>query len=83
VHELDKCWRSVLASRPEPIVCVDLTGVTFIDEAGKACLAALHRLADCVTKAILDEIAQAEQLASGVLSNDDPTLVQTQDKTSE
>ncbi len=59
VQELEKCWRSVLAARPQSIVRVDLTGVTFIDEAGKACLAALHHLgaeflaADCATKAIL------------------------------
>jgi hypothetical protein len=36
-----------------------------IDEAGKACLAALHRqgagfiTADCLTKAIVDEITQS------------------------
>jgi anti-anti-sigma regulatory factor len=78
VQVLDRCWQSVLARRIEPTVCVDLSGVTFIDEAGKACLAALYRLgaefltADCVTKAVLDEIAEAEQLASRMLSNGDP-----------
>jgi len=67
VQELDKCWRSALVSRPEPKICIDLTDVTFIDAAGKACLAALHHLgaeflaADCATKAILDEIAQSAQ----------------------
>jgi anti-anti-sigma regulatory factor len=41
---------------------VDLTGVTFIDAAGKACLAAMHRqgaefiAADCLTKSIVAEI---------------------------
>jgi hypothetical protein len=41
---------------------VDLTGVTFIDAAGKACLAAMHRqgaefvTADCLTKGIVAEI---------------------------
>jgi hypothetical protein len=44
---------------------VDLTGVTFIDAAGKACLADLHRqgaelvAADCLTKAVVDEIINA------------------------
>jgi anti-anti-sigma regulatory factor len=60
-----------MASQTDPVLLVDLTGVTFIDEAGKACLAALHRRGaefvaiDCMTKAILDEIAQStEQVES-------------------
>jgi ABC-type transporter Mla MlaB component len=62
VRELEECWQRALALQPEPILRVDLTGVTFIDEAGKACLAALHRqeaefvAADCLTKAIVAEI---------------------------
>ena len=62
VRVLQECWQRALASRPEPILRVDLTGATFIDEAGKACLAALHRqgaefvAADCLTKAIVAEI---------------------------
>ncbi len=65
VQELEECWERVLASQPEPILRVDLTGVTFIEEAGKACLAALHRQGaefvapDCLTKAIVAEIASA------------------------
>jgi hypothetical protein len=45
---------------------VDLTGVTFVDAAGRARLAAMHRngaefvAADCLMKAIVDEIG-AEQ----------------------
>lgn len=67
MQELDKCWRSALARRPEPIVSVDLTGVTFIDEAGKSCLEALHRLGaefiatDCVTKDLLAEITHSAE----------------------
>jgi anti-anti-sigma regulatory factor len=62
VRVLEECWQRALASQPEPILRVDLTGVTFIEEAGKACLAALHRqgakfvAADCLTKAIVAEI---------------------------
>ena len=62
VRELEECWQSALASPPEPVLRVDLTGVTLIDEAGKACLAALHRqgaeflAADCLTIAIVAEI---------------------------
>ena len=62
VRVLQECWQSSLARPRRPMLRVDLTGVTFIDEAGKACLAALHRqqaefeTADCLTKAIVDEI---------------------------
>ena len=65
VQVLEECWQSALASQREPILRVDLTGVTFIEEAGKACLAALHRqgakfvAADCLTKAVVAEITQA------------------------
>ena len=43
VRELHECWRSTLAGRRRPAVCVDLAGVTFVDAAGKALLAQLHR----------------------------------------
>jgi hypothetical protein len=45
---------------------VDLTGVTSIDAAGRACLLALHRqsaefiTADCLMKAVVDEIIQSD-----------------------
>lgn len=64
VSELEECWQRTLTHQAEPILRVDLTGVTFIEEAGKACLAALHRqgakfvAADCLTKAIVAEITQ-------------------------
>ncbi len=60
--ELEKCWQRALARQRKPILGVDLTGVTFIDDAGKTCLAAMYRqgaefvAADCMTKAILAEI---------------------------
>jgi ABC-type transporter Mla MlaB component len=65
LRELEQCWQSTLARQHKPIVRVDLTGVTFINAAGQACLAALHRegaeflAADCLTKAVVDEITQA------------------------
>ena len=46
------------------MVRIDLTGVTFIDAAGRACLAAMHRQGaefiapDCLTKATVAEITQ-------------------------
>ena len=65
VKEVEQCWQSTLARQRKPILRVDLTGVTFIDDAGKACLAAMHRqgaelvAADCLTKEIVAEIIQA------------------------
>jgi hypothetical protein len=65
VRELEKCWQSARACGHKPILRVDLTGLTSIDVAGRACLAALHRqgaefvAADCLTKAIVAEITQA------------------------
>ena len=64
VRELKECWRSALARQRKSVLRVDLTGVTFIDDAGKAYLAALHRLgaefvaADCLTKALVAEITK-------------------------
>jgi anti-anti-sigma regulatory factor len=65
VRVLEECWQSALARQREPILRVDLTGVTFIDAAGRACLAALHRrgaefiAADCLTKAVVAEITRS------------------------
>src|ERR1700745_1216538 len=62
LRELELCWHNTLARQRRPIVRVDLTGVTFIDPAGKDCLAAMHRqgaefvAADCLTIAVVDEI---------------------------
>jgi len=65
LRELEECWQNALAAPHKLILRVDLTGVTWINPAGKACLAALHRqgaeflAADCLTKAVVDEITKA------------------------
>ena len=65
LRELEECWKSTLNQQRKPILRVDLTEVTYIDDAGKACLAAMHRqgaefvAADCLTKAIVAEIIEA------------------------
>lgn len=62
VQELKTCWRTTQKAQDKPTFCIDLTGVTFIDTEGKACLTTLHRqgaefvAADCLTKAIVEEI---------------------------
>jgi hypothetical protein len=64
VRELEDCWRRAPAGR-RPAVRFDLVGVTFIDAAGKAFLAAMHRqgaeflAADCLTRAVVAEITKA------------------------
>lgn len=65
--ELERCWKSTLATLCKPKLCVDLTGVTFIDAAGKARLAAMHRkgaefiASDCLTKAVVEEISRGSR----------------------
>lgn len=62
LRELEECWKGALARQGKPVLRVDLTGVTFIDDAGKVCLAVMHRqgaefvAADCMTKDIVAEI---------------------------
>ncbi len=62
VRELEQCWCSLLKGASRPILRVDLTGVTYIDAAGKARLAEMHEqgahfmAGDCATKAIVAEI---------------------------
>jgi hypothetical protein len=64
VWVLRECWDSALARHRQPILRVDLTGVTSLDVAGRACLAALHRqgaefiAADCLTNALVAEVTQ-------------------------
>jgi hypothetical protein len=49
-------------NKDKPDVRVDLTGLTFVDDAGKACLAAMYHEGadfiadDCLTKSIVEEI---------------------------
>jgi hypothetical protein len=78
LRELEACWHSTLAGDGKPVLRVDLTDITYIDAAGRDCLATLYRhgakfvCADCVTHAVVDEITQApvsdseRRLGSGV-----------------
>jgi anti-anti-sigma regulatory factor len=65
VRTAEDCCQRTLVGRRQPAVSLDLTGVTYIDAAGKAYLAAMHRhgakfvAADCQTKAIVAEITNA------------------------
>jgi ABC-type transporter Mla MlaB component len=65
VQEFEGCCSRALAAQRNRTLRVDLTGVTLIDAAGKAYLAALHRkgadfiAADCLTKSIVAEVTGA------------------------
>jgi anti-anti-sigma regulatory factor len=65
VRVLEECWQTTVTGRRDQILLLDLTGVTYIDAAGKSCLAALHRqgaefvAADCLTIAVVAEITRA------------------------
>lgn len=64
VRELADCWERTLAGRRQSSRRVDLTGVTYINLAGKELLAELHHqgaefiAADCWIRAIVAEIDQ-------------------------
>ncbi len=71
VRVLQECWQTATTRRRQPTRRVDLTGVTAIDAAGQACLAALHRqgaefiAADCLTAAVVAEINQTPASGRG------------------
>jgi hypothetical protein len=62
VRELEQCWRGTLAGQCQPVLRFDLTGLTFIDAAGKAFLAARHAqgaelvACGCLMRAVVAEI---------------------------
>jgi len=43
VRELEQCWLTAKASHPHRPLTVDLTSVTFIDQAGRYLLQLMHR----------------------------------------
>ena len=74
LRELEVCWENALNQQRKPILRVDLTGVTFIDDAGKACLAAMYSqgaelvAADCLTREIVNEITRSSLPGDGELT---------------
>ncbi len=43
VRELEHCWRTALVQHPQRTCAVDLTSVTFVDQAGRYLLQLMHR----------------------------------------
>ncbi|HEX8999361.1 MAG TPA: STAS domain-containing protein [Blastocatellia bacterium] len=64
--ELERCWQQAVAGQRPDSVRVDLTEVTFVDEAGKRLLAAMANAgveliaADVLMKALVEQIAQGQ-----------------------
>jgi anti-anti-sigma regulatory factor len=62
VDELDRCWRSLTATRDADAIVVQLDGVTFIDAAGRGLLRTMHEFgaalvaSGCMTRATVEEI---------------------------
>jgi anti-anti-sigma regulatory factor len=62
VSELEQCWRTATANHPNRKFSVDLTNVTFIDQAGRYLLQLMHRdgvrlvASDMMLQDILDHI---------------------------
>ena len=62
VRVLEGCWLSTPAGHPGSAIRFDLTGLTFIDAAGKAFLAARHAqgaelvASGCLMRAVVAEI---------------------------
>jgi ABC-type transporter Mla MlaB component len=71
LRELEECWQNALTGQGRSVLRVDLTGLTSINAAGQACLAALHRqgaeflAADCLTKAVVAEITRGQKSEVG------------------
>ncbi len=65
VRELENCWQSTQVSQRKPVLRFDLTGVTFVDSAGKAFLATRHAqgaelvASGCLMRAVVAEITAA------------------------
>src|ERR1700741_5158110 len=70
VGTVQQCWRELFAASPKQKYIVDLCGVSFIDNSGKALLREMHRQGaefqaeGCLNQAIVDEISASEEATS-------------------
>ncbi len=79
VQELEQSWRHMTAAERGALV-VDLRGVTFIEETGKALLAEMWRdgaefiAAGCCTKPMVEQIASSGQRTKADRRKKDRTI---------
>jgi ABC-type transporter Mla MlaB component len=72
VEEARSSLQRILASEPRPSVRLDLTGLTMIDQTGKAFLAEAHAqgaqfvAAGCLMRAIIAEMTNCEKCTADV-----------------
>jgi hypothetical protein len=63
VRELEDCWQKALVTPVKPVLRFDLTGMTYIDTAGREFLAARHAegaefiASGCLMRAMVAEIS--------------------------
>jgi hypothetical protein len=75
VQELAESWKRAMENQHRPVLRFDLTGVTFVDAAGKAFLADRHGegaefvACGCLMRAVVAEIAEGRE---GVRSSNRP-----------
>ena len=64
VYELERCWRSARENHAKEPFLVDLTGVSYIDQAGQYLLELMHRdgasfaAAGLMTQSIVNQILE-------------------------
>jgi len=64
VNDVQAHWQAITAAREHSSILIDLSGVTFVDEAGKRLLAEMNRQGDkfvasgLLTKAIIEEVSR-------------------------
>ena len=79
VQELERCWRDTLGAQRPPRLRFDLTGLTFIDAAGKAFLAARCAeraefvAAGCLMRALVAEMADVPGQKPNNQPKEEPT----------
>ena len=78
VAALEQCWRELYAAAPRQKFSVNLCGVSFIDNAGKALLKEMHRCGGeliaegCLNQAIVKEIVSLQEEKKSQNDNDTP-----------
>ena len=69
VDEVDRCWRAAASREGHQRICVDLSEVFFVDDAGRELLTRMYRAGvdfvatGCVMPEIVREISSPETVA--------------------
>jgi len=67
IGELEKCWRETASTKSPESILVDLSGVAFVDAAGKQLLAAMHdrgtrfAVTGLLAKCLIEEIERSDK----------------------